>query len=133
MLARRIFKYGFAIYLSGLAYTINQQLDQLLLSLVQSADLGQYAAAVTLSGIILVIPIAVGSIGFSKISRATHDPAEQRRHVRFAFGWSALLLLPAGLVLAILAPFITTTLYLTEYVQAGQLLRILAPAAISSA
>lgn len=129
---RLIFKYGFAIYLSGLAYTVNQQLDQLLLSIwVTSSDLGQYAAAVTLAGGILVIPSAMGPIGFSKVARASDDPSEQRRHVRIAFAWSAALLLPAGLLVAILAPWVTKILYGEAYGHTAELLRVLAPAAIS--
>jgi len=127
-----IFKYGFAIYLSGLAYTVNQQLDQLLLSLwVTPSDLGQYAAAVTLAGAILVIPAAMGPIGFSKVARASDDPSEQLRHIRVAFAWSGLLLLPAGLVVAILAPWFTRVLYGEAYDDSAKLLRILAPAAVS--
>lgn len=127
-----IFRYGFAIYLSGLAYTINQQLDQLMLSIwVTPADLGQYAAAVTLAGAILIIPSAIGSIGFSKVARANEEPVEQRRHVKFAFTWSASLLLPAGLGVAILAPWITKTLYGSAYVETAELLRILAPASVA--
>jgi O-antigen/teichoic acid export membrane protein len=129
---RLIFKYGFAIYLSGLAYTVNQQLDQLLLSIwVTPSDLGQYAAAVTLAGAILVIPGAMGPIGFSKVARASNDPSEQRRHVRIAFAWSALLLLPAGLLVAILAPWVTKILFGVAYGHAAELLRVLAPAAVS--
>lgn len=129
---RLIFKYGFAIYLSGLAYTVNQQLDQLLLSVwVPPSDLGQYAAAVTLAGAILVIPSAMGPIGFSKVARASDDPSEQRRHVRIAFAWSALLLLPAGLLVAILAPWVTKILFGAAYVHTAELLRVLAPAAVS--
>jgi O-antigen/teichoic acid export membrane protein len=127
-----IFRYGLAIYLSGLAYTVNQQLDQLLLSVwVTPSDLGQYAAAVTLAGAILVIPTAMGPIGFSKVTRATHDPSEQRRHVKVAFAWSAVLLVPAGLAVAFLAPWITKILYGEAYGHSAALLRILAPAAIS--
>jgi O-antigen/teichoic acid export membrane protein len=127
-----IFKYGFAIYLSGLAYTVNQQLDQLLLSIwVTPSDLGQYAAAATLAGAILVIPTAVGPIGFSKVARARDEPSEQRRHVRFAFLWTAIFLVPAGLTLMILAPWVTDVLYGPAYVQTAQLLRVLAPASIS--
>jgi O-antigen/teichoic acid export membrane protein len=127
-----IFKYGFAIYLSGLAYTVNQQLDQLLLSLwVTPSELGQYAAAVTLAGAILVIPTAMGAVGFSKVARASGDPSEQRRHIKIAFAWSAMLLLPAGLLLAILAPWVTKLLFGQAYGQAAQLLRVLAPAAVS--
>ena len=130
--ARLIFKYGFAIYLSGLAYTVNQQLDQLLLSIwVTPSDLGQYAAAATTAGILLVIPSAVGSIAFSKIARATAEPSEQRRHLKFTFLWSTLFLVPAGLLLMFLAPWVTKTLYGPAYVQTAQLLRILAPATVS--
>lgn len=127
----RIFKYGFAIYLSGLAYTVNQQLDQLLLSVwVPPSDLGQYAAAVTLAGAILVIPSAMGPIGFSKVTRASDDPAEQRRHVKVAFVASAALLLPAGLLVALLAPWVTKILFGDAYAHAAELLRVLAPAAV---
>jgi O-antigen/teichoic acid export membrane protein len=127
----RIFKYGFAVYFSGLAYTVNQQLDQLLLSIwVIPADLGQYGAAATLSGALLVIPAAVGPIGFSKIARATGEEAEQRRHVHLAVMCTALLLVPAGLLLMIAAPLVTNILFGSAYVQTAQLLRILAPASI---
>ncbi|GEM_PF-1221644 len=129
---RRIFKYGFAVYFSGLAYTVNQQLDQLLLSIwVVPADLGQYAAAATLSGVLLVIPAAVGPIGFSKIARANGEWAEQRRHARLAIMCTALVLVPAGLLLMVAAPFVTKILFGAAYVQTAQLLRILAPASIS--
>lgn len=128
----RIFKYGFAIYLSGLAYTVNQQMDQLLLSLwVTPSELGQYAAAVTLAGAILVIPTAMAPIGFSKVARATDDPSEQRRHVRIAFAWSAALMLPAGLLVAVLAPWVTKILFGEAYGHTAALLRVLAPAAVS--
>lgn len=126
-----IFKYAFAIHLSGLAYTVNQQLDQLLLSIwVTPSELGQYAAAVTLAGAILLIPTAIGTIGTSKIARASNDPSEQRRHIRIAFAWSAALLVPAGLLVAILAPWVTRILYGEAYGYAAQLLRVLAPAAV---
>lgn len=128
---RLIFKYGLAIYLSGLAYTVNQQLDQLMLSLwVKPSDLGQYAAAATLAGAILVIPSAIGPIGFSKVARANEEPLEQRRHVKFAFAWSASLLVPGGLVVALAAPWITRVLYGQAYAQTADLLRILAPASV---
>jgi O-antigen/teichoic acid export membrane protein len=107
-------------------------LDQLLLSIwVVPSDLGQYAAAATLGSAILVIPAAIGPIGFSKVARASDEPGEQRRHVKFAFAWSAVLLIPAGLSVAILAPWITKLLYGQAYSQTGALLRILAPASVS--
>jgi len=126
-----IMKYGLAIYLSGLAYTINQQLDQLLLSLwVDPSELGQYAAAAALSGVLLLIPSIVGPIAFSKIARASHDLSDQRRQIRGALMFTLTLLLPAGLGAMILAPRITLFLYGTSYMVAGQLLRVLAPSAM---
>src|SRR5262249_19533265 len=67
---RPLFKYGMAVYLSGLAYTVNQQLDQLLLSLrVTPSELGQYAAAATLANILVLIPTSMGPVLFSKVAR----------------------------------------------------------------
>lgn len=127
---RPLFRYAFAIYASGLAYTINQQLDQLLLSLwVSPSDLGQYAAAVTLSSMVLVIPAAVGAIGFSKISRSFTNPSEQNMHIKVTLAWGSMLLIPAGLTITLLAPWLTETLFGPNYGHAGELLRVLAPAA----
>lgn len=127
----RIFKYGFVIYLSGLAYTVNQSLDQLFLSLwVTSADLGQYATAASLSALVLVMPSAVGPIVFSKLARDVGEKAQQRRHIRHALLFSTALMVPIALGLALLGPWITQLLYGAEFVKAGQLLRVLAPAAI---
>lgn len=127
---RPLFRYAFAIYASGLAYTINQQLDQLLLSLwVTPSDLGQYAAAVTLSSMVLIIPAAVGAIGFSKISRAVANPGEQQMHIKVTLAWGAMLLIPVGLAITVLAPWLTSFLFGSSYAHAGELLRVLAPAA----
>lgn len=128
---RMIFKYGVAIYISSLAYTVNQQLDQLLLSLwVAPSELGEYAAAVSLAGVILLIPSTVGPIVFSKIARSNDEPAEQLRHMRHASFITLSILLPAGSGLMIAAPWVTHLLYGTAYVKAGQVLRVLAPATI---
>lgn len=127
----RILKYGLAIYVSGLAYTVNQQLDQLLLSLwVVPSDLGQYAAAATLSGVLLIVPAMVGPIVFSKVARATTDCQGQLQHIRMAIAFALTLLLPLGLIMMALAPWLTHLLYGPEFILAGAILRVLAPAAI---
>ena len=128
---RLIFKYGFAIYISGLAYTVNQYLDHLLLSLlVPPSELGQYAVATTLAAVILLIPNAVGPVVFSKIARAGDELSEQQHHMKVALFCTVMLLIPAGLFLMILAPWVTHILYGSAYAQAGQVLRVLAPAVI---
>lgn len=126
-----ILKYGFGIYLSAIAYTVNQSLDQLFLSLwVRSADLGQYATAASLSALVLIMPNAVGPIVFSKLAREGGQKSQQRRHVRLALLYSIVLMIPIAFGLALLGPWITQILYGSEFVKAGQLLRVLAPAAI---
>jgi O-antigen/teichoic acid export membrane protein len=128
---RRILKYGLAVYISAIAYSVNQQLDQLLLTMwVTPAELGQYAAAVTLAGIILIVPGSIGPIVFSKVARASTQPLEQRRHIRIAFLLTVSILIPAGGVLTILAPLAARTIYGPAYSQAGDLLLILTPATI---
>jgi O-antigen/teichoic acid export membrane protein len=126
-----ILKYGFGIYLSAIAYTVNQSLDQLFLSLwVKSADLGQYATAVSLSGLVLIMPSAVGPIVFSKLAREDGQKSQQRRHMRLALLFAIALMIPLAFGLALLGPRLTQLLYGVEFVKAGQLLRVLAPAAI---
>jgi O-antigen/teichoic acid export membrane protein len=127
----RIFRYGWAIFLSGIAYMVNQQLDQLLLSLwVSPAELGQYAAAVTLSGALLLVPAAVGPIVFSRMARSADEPSLQWRHQRQALLLTAVLLVPSGLCLAALGPFVTRLVYGAAFERAGEVLRILAPATV---
>lgn len=126
-----IFRYGGAIYISSIAYTVNQQLDQLLLSLwVAPSELGQYAAAATLANVIFLIPSALGPIAFSKIARARAGSLRQHYHVQVALIFTVTLLLPAGLLLGILSPVVTALLYGSSYVQAAQLLRVLAPGTV---
>jgi O-antigen/teichoic acid export membrane protein len=126
-----VVKYALAVHLSGMAYAINQQLDQLLLSVwVSPSDLGEYAAAATLSGVLLVIPGAISPIGLSKIARSNREPVEQRRHVRVVFLGTTILLVPCGLLLMLLAPWVTRVLFGSAFVQTPQVLRILTPAAV---
>jgi O-antigen/teichoic acid export membrane protein len=130
-LVPRLFKYGLAIYLSGLAYTVNQQLDQLLLSLrVTPSELGQYAAAATLANILLLIPTSIGPVLFSKIARSHGDKANQHSQIRIAVLGISLLLIPSGALVALAAPSITTLVYGPAFAEAGRLLRVLAVAVI---
>jgi O-antigen/teichoic acid export membrane protein len=127
----RVFKYGFAVYISTIAYSVTQQFDQLLLSLwVSPSELGEYMVGATVAGSILLIPSAVGPIVFSKIAGAIDGLTEQRHHIWLAFHLIVKVMVPAGLCLMILAPWVTQILYGPAYVNAGEVLRVLAPAAI---
>lgn len=125
-----IFRYGFAIYISSIAYTVNQSLDQLFLSIwVIPSDLGQYAAAFSLSGLVLIMPNAVGPIVFSKLARQD-DRKSQRQDMRLALAVSLSLMVPVAFGLMFFGPWITQLLYGAQFGKAGQLLRVLAPACV---
>lgn len=126
-----IFKYGFAVYVGSIAVSVTQQLDQLILSIwVTPSELGQYMIGATVAGSVFLIPSAVGPIVFSKIARAVDKPSEQRHHIRVAVHLIVKLMIPAGLCLMILAPWVTHILYGPAYAMAGEVLRVLAPANI---
>jgi len=126
-----IFRYGRAIYISSVAYTINQQLDQLLLSLwVSPSELGQYSVSVTLAGILLPIPAAIGPILFSKMARDSNDVEKQEYHQKIALLFSISILIPAGLALALIGPWLASAIFGAEFVVAGRILRVLAPATV---
>jgi O-antigen/teichoic acid export membrane protein len=129
--AGAIFRYGRAVYLSSIAYMINQQLDQLLLTFwVDPSDLGQYASAVTISGVLLLVSSAISPILFSEMARSSGDPLLQKRHQSRALSLAAAVLLPLGAVVTLAGPALVTWIYGTAFGEAGRLLRVMAPASI---
>jgi antigen flippase len=128
---RRIMRYGAAVYVSSIFYMMNQQLDQLLLSLYASADaLGQYATAVSLSGIIVAGSASVSAVAFSRMARANDDRFKSKAEITKALILGALLVVPSGIGLTAFAPTLVRMVYGPLFAPAGQVLRILAPAAV---
>jgi O-antigen/teichoic acid export membrane protein len=126
--AGKLFRYGLAVYASGIFYMLNQQLDQLLLSLwVPAQELGQYASAVSLSAIVMFIPSTMGPVVFSRLARSGAEGG--RRHAIKAVTICGALLLPAALFMTLLAPWIVRLVYGSAFGPAGHVLRVLAPAA----
>lgn len=126
-----IFRYGRAVYLSSIAYMINQQLDQLLLTFwVDSSDLGQYATAVAISGVLLLVSSAISPILFSEMARSSGNPLLQKEHQSQALYLAAAILLPLGAVVALAGPSLVTAIYGSVFEEAGRLLRVMAPASM---
>jgi O-antigen/teichoic acid export membrane protein len=124
----RLFRYGLAVYASGIFYMLNQQLDQLLLSLwVPPQELGQYALAASLSGIMLLAPTAMGPVVFSHLARSGFEGG--RRHALRAIALCGALLLLGGVLITLLAPLLVRLAYGAAFAPAGRVLRVLAPAA----
>jgi O-antigen/teichoic acid export membrane protein len=125
----RLFRYGMAVYVSGIFYMLNQQVDQLLLSLwVPAQDLGQYSSAVGLSGMLLLVPGMLGPVVFSRLGRS--DAEGGRQHALKAVAVCMAVVLPAGILLTLLAPRIVLVVYGAPFTPAGELLQVLAPAAV---
>ncbi len=127
----RLLRYGLAVYASHIVYMVNQQLDQLLLSLwVVPEQLGQYAAAVTVSGILLLVPGVIGPIIFSQMARLGPSVPRHGTSAAEGFWLTCALLAPAGVLLGFAGPWVVYLLYGAAFAEAGGLLRVLAPAAI---
>jgi O-antigen/teichoic acid export membrane protein len=125
----KLLRYGLSVYASGILYMLNQQLDQLLLSVwVPARELGQYAAAASLSAIVLVAPSALGPVVFSRLARTADE--EGYTHAWRALFLGGAILLPAGLLLTAFAPALVRLIYGPAFAPAGQLLRVLMPAAV---
>jgi O-antigen/teichoic acid export membrane protein len=125
----RLLRYGLSVYASGIFYMLNQQLDQLLLSLwVPARELGQYAAAASLSAIVLVAPSALSPVVFSRLARTADE--DGAAHARKALALGGALLIPAGLLLTAFAPALVRLIYGPAFAPAGQVLRVLIPAAV---
>ena len=128
---RSIFQYGRAVYFSSIAYMINQQMDQLLLTFwVKPSELGQYATAVTISGVLLLIPAAVCPILFSEMARSSGNLFLQRQHQSRVLSLMAVILIPSGLVLILVGPLLVIFIYGSAFEEAGHLLKVLAPASM---
>jgi O-antigen/teichoic acid export membrane protein len=128
---KRLFQYGFAVYLSGLTYLVSQQLDQLLLSLfVVPSELGYYATAASLSMVLLIVPAALGPVVFSKIARAGASHPEQRQHAWHALVLAILVIAPSGLLLASFSSVIVRLLYGSAFHPSAELMWILTPAVV---
>lgn len=125
----KLLRYGLSVYASGIFYMLNQQLDQLLLSLwVPARELGQYAAAASLSAVVLMAPSALGPVVFSRLARTADE--EGYSHARKVLALGGAVLLPAGLLLTAFAPALVRLIYGPAFAPAGQVLRVLMPATV---
>jgi len=124
-----ILRYGFAVYASGIAFSINQKLDQLLLSLfVSPAELGQYGSATSIAMLLVLIPSAFGPVFFTKMAQTQGRTRDQLAQSRDVIRLTFAILIPAGVVLTAIAPWLARALFGEPFAEAGRLLTVLAPA-----
>jgi O-antigen/teichoic acid export membrane protein len=130
-LVRPLAAYG-AAQLAGLTpATLNQQLDQLILSqTVPPADLGRYAIATSLTMLPLSAVSAIGFVAFPRLASKRGVTAATRRLQRLAILSSAGLTLAIIVPLAVGAPWLVPLVFGAAYGGAVPLIWILAPGAV---
>lgn len=111
VLVRPLVLYGAAQIAALAPATLNVDLDQLVLSqTVSAADLGQYAIAVSLSMLPVLLVAAIGYVAFPRLA-AQHEVTEatrrlQRLSVLATVGLAAAMLMPLAVVSYWLVPLV---------------------------
>ncbi|HVY08699.1 MAG TPA: polysaccharide biosynthesis C-terminal domain-containing protein [Mycobacteriales bacterium] len=128
-LRRPLLRYGGGQLATTIPLTINMQVDQIVLSLAASlGDLGQYAVAVSLTGLALPAVTAIGNVAFPKVARHSSSSRGEleRRATIGAYLLAASIIIPVALTSIWAVPW----LFGQSYRPAVQMVWILAPGAI---
>jgi O-antigen/teichoic acid export membrane protein len=128
---RRLYGYGWKVWLSSAPQMVNVRVDLLVLSVVggvSAAEIGNYAVAASLSWLALPMSIAFGSVAFPRIAAAA--PGAAARIERISIGGAALAAGFTVSALAVGAPFVIPRLFGAGFQDAVVALWILAPGTI---
>jgi antigen flippase len=131
--ARPLLVYGLHNLLGALPSTVNARLDQALLAIfVVQSELGEYAAAVTVSLLIGPLTGAFGQIAFPALAASESESDRRSTERKALLGTFLVASGAAGVVLAY-APEIIWGLFGPEFDGAIPLARVLAPASVALA
>jgi O-antigen/teichoic acid export membrane protein len=125
---KRLIKDSFPLVLSGIAVVVFNRMDQIMIKhFIDDYAVGQYSAAVSITGIIAFIPIVLSeSITPTLISKRESNIDNYKLN-RQAFSnviiWGSLIL---SLVVMLFSPFIITLLYGKDYFPAIEVMKIFA-------
>lgn len=125
--ARRLLKDSWPLIISGLAVIIYMRVDQIMLrDMVGDEALGIYSVAVRLSELWYFIPMAIASSVFPTIIRSRENQSEQvyRKRMQAFYDIMAGVAYLTVIPLALAAPLLVTTLFGTDYAEAGAILRV---------
>ncbi|MBI5246011.1 MAG: oligosaccharide flippase family protein [Elusimicrobia bacterium] len=129
-LVRPVFAYGLKSFLSSIASQVNLRMDQLIMTSVMASDqLGLYAVAVSLSGMLAPLYNALAMVVFPRIAKAENIEAgggQALRHIYLA----ALLGVPTTVLAILLMPWVLPFLFSKDYSGAIFPARILLVAAL---
>jgi O-antigen/teichoic acid export membrane protein len=114
------------LVISGLFYSINLRVDQLLLGNIAGDEaVGTYAAAARLSEVWYFVALAIAASGAPALLRARQTNSERyKRRMQQAYDLMVGLSLPLAIVVSLTADQIIMFLYGSQYAGAGAILSI---------
>lgn len=124
--AKKLLIESWPLVLVGTASMINMRMDQVILgTMVSNTEVGNYAAAVRIAEVWLVIPGVVGPSIFPSLILAKEKNFELYRHrIRRITKLMAFSVLPVGLIISFFADEIVSMVYGSQYASAGKILKI---------
>ena len=124
--ARKYLAYGFPLAVSTLAVGIYHRIDQVMLhKMVNDQVLGNYVAAVRLTELINLFPIAVMASLFPILSQTAQDEDRFRRYLQLSFRALMAIVFGMCIVMTLFSGPIVHLLYGVKFVAAGPLLAVL--------
>ena len=125
--AKQLLRDSWPLIVSGLAVIIYMKVDQIMLgNMATEEEVGLYSAAVRLSELWYFIPMALASSLFPTIIRSREDQSEQTHHERMQLFFDLMAGVAYAVVIptALLAPWVVTTLFGSDYTESGLILRV---------
>lgn len=125
LLSSRMLKYGVKVGITGVLFGANQQLDQALLALlIAPAGLGIYAAAVSLSGILMPISSAYAAYALADLA-SLPDRVRQRALAKRLAWQSTVLFAIASVAGALFGPRMLSLAFGSAFAEGATAARIL--------
>ena len=129
-LTRPLLTYGIKSHLSNISLSLNERLDQLLMSVILlSTDLGLYVVAVTLSTPIVLIGTSIANVAFPAIASSSNDKEMSLKFGRYA-RFTLWLSVTVACVMLLLSSTLIEVIFGRAYLPALYVAQILLIAAI---
>jgi O-antigen/teichoic acid export membrane protein len=124
--AKRYLRFGFPVAMSALAVGIYHRIDQVMLHKMASDQvLGNYVAAVRLTELVNVFPIAVMTSMFPILAQSAGEEDRFRQYLRLSFRFLMALAFGLCLFVTLFSGLIVRWIYGVKFATAGPLLAVL--------
>lgn len=128
--SRQLVAFGLKSHLSYVSSLLNERLDQLVISVVLSAErLGLYVVAVTLTQLTTLVGQSMAVVALPALARMK-TPEAQARGARFFVGFTLVLASAASLVIMALVPQLINLFFGADFLPAVAACRILLVATV---